>query len=88
MAFYSCLSLENISLGENVEVIGESAFYNCKLLSAVSVTKKLNFVKKNAFYGCVSLDTVEYDGTSGKRKTVVIADGNGYFKDIFRGTSK
>ena len=84
----SCKSLKSVTLGESVETVGESAFYNCIELSFISVPEKLNFVDKNAFAGCRSLETVEYGGTAAKSKIVSIAEGNKYFKDIFRGSKK
>lgn len=52
-SFYQCESITNITVGKNVEEIGESAFYNCTNLAYIDFADApLESIGEEAFYGC------------------------------------
>ena len=62
MLFRSRSNLTNITLHENLEVIGESAFYVCTSLKEVVMPKSLKVIGSRAFAGCVNLERIIYTG--------------------------
>ncbi len=50
-AFYKCLSLKNVTIGNNVEYIGSDVFYMCNCEIRYVKQAKLNEIKKYAFRG-------------------------------------
>lgn len=56
--FYGCISLEEVKIPDNVEIIGYSTFYGCTSLSKVKLSKKLKEIVENTFYGCSSLKNI------------------------------
>ena len=56
--FYGCISLEEVKIPDNVEIIGYSTFYGCTSLSKVKLSKKLKEIAENTFYGCSSLKNI------------------------------
>ncbi len=59
---FSRSNLTNITLHENLEVIGESAFYVCTSLKEVVMPKSLKVIGSRAFAGCVNLERIIYTG--------------------------
>lgn len=55
--FY-CSGLENITLPEGVETIGEAAFEYCSELKEMKLPKTLKSIGKDAFHQCENLKTV------------------------------
>jgi len=64
MPFANCIYLENVTLGEKVEVVNYSAFAGCTKLKTVSIYDKLQSVGDDLFEGCTSLSTIYFKGTS------------------------
>ena len=56
--FMGCDSLENISLGNDLELIGEKAFAYCSALEKISIPKKVYSIGASAFEGCSSLISI------------------------------
>lgn len=72
-AFLDCISLTEITLGENIESIGEEAFRNCRALYTVRFGKNLKSINSYAFHACDSLTETVFDGNKDK---ISIAEGN------------
>jgi len=54
-------AIKNITLYNNVTVIGASAFQNCKGLSSISIPANVTSIGASAFAGCTSLSAVTFD---------------------------
>ena len=66
-AFYNCSNLVNITLGDDVDYIGDYAFYNCSNLVNITLGDDVEYIGDCAFYNCykpnITLgDDVEYIG--------------------------
>ena len=56
--FYSCTSLETITLSEGLQSIGAHAFQNCTALTSITLPNGLQSIGEYAFCGCESLETI------------------------------
>ena len=67
-AAFEGLHLENITISDNVNIIGERAFENCMWLTSVAINDGVTSIERDAFYNCSSLtdvdlgESVEYIG--------------------------
>ncbi|MBR4828641.1 MAG: leucine-rich repeat protein [Muribaculaceae bacterium] len=57
-AFYLCSDLRNISIGDEVTVIGDYAFFWCGL-SGITIPNTVNTIGEGAFYYCTNLTSVD-----------------------------
>lgn len=57
-AYKDNLDLEEITIPDEVESIGESAFEGCKNLRKIILPKSLKFIGANAFKNCTSLEEI------------------------------
>ena len=57
-AFYSCASLNSVTIPETVTIIGDRAFCNCKNLVSVNIPKSVVSIGQSAFSDCLKLDRV------------------------------
>ncbi len=57
-AFADCSALTNITLGEGVTEIGQSAFSCCTALNSIVMSENLTKIGDQAFYGCTALNSV------------------------------
>ncbi|MBR5592617.1 MAG: leucine-rich repeat protein, partial [Bacteroidaceae bacterium] len=57
-AFQNCLKLNNLVLGEDVEMLGEAAFKNCRSLPSLAVPNYITSIGKSCFQGCHKLKKV------------------------------
>lgn len=69
-------SVALLSIGDNVEIIGDSAFEGCNSLEAVIIGKKVKKIGGKAFYNCNKLEDILIRSTNLKRV------GNKAFKKI------
>ncbi|MBQ9229769.1 MAG: leucine-rich repeat domain-containing protein [Prevotella sp.] len=53
--FWNCQSLRSITIGDNVNSIGEKSFYCCSNLKEVSLGKEIEIIGKEAFAYCHNL---------------------------------
>lgn len=60
-AFFNCRSLKNVTLSDNVEVLGRRAFENCYNLVDVSFQDSLTDIGFDAFNGCIKLNYTKYN---------------------------
>ncbi len=63
-AFIGYENLETITLGYDVEEIGEYAFQNCVNLKTINVNDALGVVDAGAFKNCVSLTSVDFSNAT------------------------
>ena len=54
-AFYNCIGLTSISIGNSVISIGADAFNNCTGLTSISIPDNVTFIGIRAFCGCSGL---------------------------------
>lgn len=57
--FAQCSSIEEVRLGDTVEVISAGAFKNCTSLRSVTGLGKVRLIEKGAFSGCTALTEFE-----------------------------
>ena len=53
-----CTGLETLSLGENIQTIGENAFGSCHDLTSVTIPDSVTSIGDHAFYNCLGLETL------------------------------
>ena len=58
-AFNSCISLESITIPENVTSIGNSAFTNCYKFTSIAIPSNVTSIGNSAFSGCIGLNSIE-----------------------------
>ena len=63
-AFYECLNLTSVVLGDNVRSISSQAFQNCPSLSSVVLGKRVRWIGTSSFVGCENLKDVYCFGES------------------------
>lgn len=57
-AFYTCSSLNNVTLPDGLTTIGNSAFFNCSSLISVTLPNGLTTIGNSAFFNCSSLTEI------------------------------
>ncbi|MGN1119680.1 MAG: leucine-rich repeat domain-containing protein, partial [Oscillospiraceae bacterium] len=62
-AFYDCIQLSEIILGDGVKIIGKNAFHGCSLLCSVVFGKGIYSIEPSAFSFCYHLDNVNLEKT-------------------------
>ncbi|MDO5346760.1 MAG: leucine-rich repeat protein, partial [Lachnospiraceae bacterium] len=60
-AFLRC-AMEQVTLPDTVEIIGENAFYDCNNLCEIEIPGKVTYIDHHTFYDCDKLETVTYRG--------------------------
>lgn len=60
--FHSCKELEEVDLGEIVE-IGEECFVDCIHLTKLYIPKNILYFHRDNLYGCTRLKEINYKGT-------------------------
>ncbi|MBE6814806.1 MAG: hypothetical protein E7522_05080 [Ruminococcaceae bacterium] len=64
MAFYSCGSLETVTLSSNITVIPDEAFAYCESLKTLPITEKITSIGESAFYGSGKHSKVSLSGVT------------------------
>ena len=61
-AFYDCIALENVYLGESTSLtkIDAEAFYNCNKMKNLTLPGSLDVVGRAAFFNCGSLEYISF----------------------------
>lgn len=61
-AFYDCIALENVYLGESTSLtkIDAEAFYNCNKMKNLTLPGSLDIVGRAAFFNCSSLEYISF----------------------------
>ena len=62
-AFYNCDSLETITLGTDVTIIGDIAFAHCDSLQNFTIEHGVTSIGKQAFYDCSALREIVIPGS-------------------------
>ena len=62
-AVYECIFLQQVTIPEKVQFIGEYAFGNCLNLKTVDIQGKLKYLTGHIFYGCENLTTISLPDT-------------------------
>ena len=57
-AFYSCTSLQSVTISDSVTNIGDFAFSSCSSLNSVTIPDSVTSIGRYAFNGCKSLQSV------------------------------
>ena len=57
-AFFSCRSLESITIPDSVTSIGKQAFSGCYSLSSITIPDSVTFIGEQAFSDCTSLTSM------------------------------
>lgn len=62
-AFKGNKKLNKVTIGSNIETIGDSAFINCPSLKTVTIGKNVKKIGKKAFFGCSKLNKITIKST-------------------------
>lgn len=57
LAFMNCTALQEVTLPDDVRVIGSSAFFGCAALTTVNLSQ-VTWINLNTFYECTSLEMI------------------------------
>ncbi len=60
--FAKCVNLKEITIPENVTVIGHRAFYGCTGLTSISIPASVQRIESHAFYSCTNLHSITFSG--------------------------
>ena len=63
LAFVNCTALQEVTLPDDVRVIGSSAFFGCAALITVNLSQ-VTWINLNAFYECASLEMLILDNVT------------------------
>ncbi len=63
LAFANCTALQEVTLPDDMKVIGTGAFSGCAALTTVNLPQ-LTWINLNAFWGCTSLETLALDNVT------------------------
>ena len=63
LAFMNCTALQEVTLPDDVRVIGSSAFFGCAALTTVNLSQ-VTWINLNAFWGCTSLEMLILDNVT------------------------
>ena len=63
LAFMNCTALQEVTLPDDVRVIGSSAFFGCAALTTVPLSQ-VTWINLNAFYECTSLEMLILDNVT------------------------
>ena len=58
-AFYNCIYLTSVRIGNRVTVIGDGAFLNCTGLTSVEIPNSVTSIGESAFSACTGLTSIE-----------------------------
>ena len=62
-AFSNCTALQEVTLPDDMKVIGTGAFFGCAALTTVNLSQ-VTWINLNAFWGCISLETLALDNVT------------------------
>lgn len=62
-AFANCTALQEVTLPDDMKVIGGGAFSGCAALTTVNLSQ-VTWINLNAFWGCTSLETLALDNVT------------------------
>lgn len=63
VAFANCTALQEVTLPDDMKVIGTGAFSGCAALTTVNLPQ-VTWINLNAFWGCTSLETLALDNVT------------------------
>ena len=63
LAFANCTALQEVTLPDDMKVIGTGAFSGCAALTTVNLSQ-VTWINLNAFWGCTSLETLALDNVT------------------------
>ena len=69
-AFYYCIGLTSVTIGDSVTSIGEGAFLFCTGLTSVTIGEGVTSIGDHVFRDCSSLTTVTFEGTKAEWNTI------------------
>lgn len=62
-AFYGCISVKNVSIGDAVRTIPAYAFKGLTALRSITIPENVSYVGDRAFQGCTSIAQVNFNAT-------------------------
>ena len=71
----------DLSLPEELYMVGEYQFYNCDSIENIFIPKDLILIKRYAFNYCSGIKNVYYEGSAEEWEEVTILAGNDYLKN-------
>lgn len=74
--FVGCISLTNVSMGENIAIIKPEAFMGCTSLKSIDFPSSVNYISAKAFYGCCNLSEVIFRSQNPPQLEDAVFDGN------------
>ena len=63
LAFSNCTALQEVTLPDDMKVIGTGAFFGCAALTTVNLSQ-VTRINLSAFWGCTSLETLALDNVT------------------------
>ncbi len=67
--------IETLTIGDGVEIIGESAFESCNDLKSISLPATITEIGSNAFFSCDSVESFVFEGTMAQWESIDIGSG-------------
>ena len=80
--FLNCMSLENVTIPEGVQIVARDAFRGCSNLKKVYMPKSVTSIGLSAFAQCEALSSINYGGTEAKFGKISVAEDNEPFKNV------
>lgn len=62
-AFYECIKIDNVVMGDGITSLGESAYENCSGIKKVVVSARISTVPQKAFLNCTELIELTFSTT-------------------------
>ena len=77
-AFYNCIKLTSVVIGDSITSIGDDAFYSCSSLTSIEIPDSVTYIGNSAFGRCTRLTSIKVSENNANYKNI---DGNLYTKD-------
>lgn len=59
--FYGCTSLKNVTLCDDLEILGSDMFSDCTSLEEITIPKGVTEIGNSVFFNCINLKTIRYN---------------------------
>lgn len=82
-AFYDCMSLTRVIIGEKLTSISRWMFSGCRYLNSVIIPESVREIGDKAFFGCSNLTNIIFKGTKVQWKAIIKGEYWKYGTDDF-----